>query len=38
MAGALAAAARPGDVVITVGAGDVTLTARELLDLLNARQ
>lgn len=34
MAAALAAAARDGDVVITVGAGDVTLTARELLDLL----
>lgn len=38
MAGALAAAARPGDVVITVGAGDVTLTARELLDLLGTGQ
>lgn len=38
MAAALAAAARPGDVVITVGAGDVTLTARELLDLLSAGQ
>jgi UDP-N-acetylmuramate--alanine ligase len=36
LAGALAAAVRPGDVVITVGAGDVTLTARELLDLLSA--
>lgn len=35
MAAALAAAAREGDVVLTVGAGDVTLTARELLDLLN---
>ena len=35
MAAALAAGARDGDVVITVGAGDVTLTARELLDLLN---
>jgi UDP-N-acetylmuramate--alanine ligase len=34
LAGALAAAVRPGDVVITVGAGDITLTARELLDLL----
>lgn len=34
MAAALAAGAQPGDVVITVGAGDVTLTARELLDLL----
>ena len=38
MAGALAAAARPGDVVITAGAGDVTLTARELLDLLGTGQ
>ncbi len=38
MAGALAAAARPGDVVITVGAGDVTLTARELLALLGPGQ
>ncbi|MEX2325380.1 MAG: hypothetical protein WD553_01205, partial [Gemmatimonadaceae bacterium] len=36
LAGALASAVRPGDVVITVGAGDVTLTARELLDLLGA--
>ena len=36
MATALAAAARDGDVVLTVGAGDVTLTARELLDLLGA--
>lgn len=37
MAAALAAAARPGDVMITVGAGDVTLTARELLGLLESR-
>ncbi len=36
LAGALAATVRPGDVVITVGAGDVTLTARELLELLGA--
>ncbi len=35
MAAALAAAVRSGDVVITVGAGDVTRTAGELLDLLN---
>ena len=38
MAAALAAAAQRGDVVITVGAGDVTLTARELLDLLENRK
>lgn len=36
MAAALAANALQGDVVITVGAGDVTLVARELLDLLSA--
>ena len=36
LAAALAAAAKPGDVVLTVGAGDVTLTARELLHLLGS--
>lgn len=35
MAAALSAAVTGGDVVMTVGAGDVTLTARELLDLLS---
>lgn len=34
MAAALAAAARDGDVVITIGAGDVTMTGAELLALL----
>lgn len=38
MAAALTASAQPGDVVITVGAGDVTLTAREVLDLLGSRK
>jgi UDP-N-acetylmuramate--alanine ligase len=34
LAAALAREAAPGDVVITVGAGDITLTARELRDIL----
>ncbi len=34
LAAALAAEVRAGDVVITVGAGDITLTARELRDIL----
>lgn len=34
LAAALALAVRPEDVVITVGAGDITLTARELRDIL----
>lgn len=34
LANALAAEARSGDVVITVGAGDITRTARELRDIL----
>ena len=33
---ALAAAVREGDVVITIGAGDITKTARELLERLRA--
>lgn len=37
MAAALATYARSGDVVITVGAGDITLTARELRDILTTR-
>ena len=37
LASALSAAARPGDVVITVGAGDITLTAGELRDILTAK-
>lgn len=36
LAGALAAEVRTGDVVITVGAGDITRTARELRDILTA--
>ena len=36
LAAALAAAARPGDVVITLGAGDITRTGPELLALLSA--
>jgi UDP-N-acetylmuramate--alanine ligase len=35
-AGLVAAAARPGDVVITMGAGDVTLLGREILTALEA--
>lgn len=33
----VAAAARPGDVVVTMGAGDVTLLGREILDAVTAR-
>ena len=38
LAAALAEAARPGDVVLTVGAGDVTRTGPELLARLRARE
>jgi UDP-N-acetylmuramate--alanine ligase len=34
VAGAVAAAARPGDVIITMGAGDVTLLGQEILTAL----
>ena len=34
LAGALATRVRPGDVVLTVGAGDITKTGPELLELL----
>jgi len=34
LAEALSTEVRPGDVVITVGAGDITRTARELRDIL----
>jgi UDP-N-acetylmuramate--alanine ligase len=37
VAGELAARARPGDLVITMGAGDVTMIGPELLDLLHHR-
>jgi len=37
LAGALASAVRPGDVVLTLGAGDITRTAGELRDILAAR-
>jgi UDP-N-acetylmuramate--alanine ligase len=37
VAGRLAERARPGDLVITVGAGDVTLVGPEVLDLLVER-
>jgi UDP-N-acetylmuramate--alanine ligase len=37
LAAALAAAVRPGDVVLTIGAGDVTRTGPELLARLDAR-
>ncbi|MEO6864740.1 MAG: UDP-N-acetylmuramate--L-alanine ligase [Gemmatimonadaceae bacterium] len=37
LAEALSAAVRPGDVVLTVGAGDITHAARELWDRLAAR-
>jgi UDP-N-acetylmuramate--alanine ligase len=33
----VAAAAGPGDVVVTMGAGDVTLLGREILDAVGAR-
>lgn len=33
----VAACAEPGDVVVTMGAGDVTLLGREILDAVNAR-
>jgi UDP-N-acetylmuramate--alanine ligase len=36
LAAALAADVRPGDVVFTIGAGDITRTARELVALLGA--
>jgi UDP-N-acetylmuramate--alanine ligase len=38
LATALAAAVRDGDVVITMGAGDITRTAPELLALLAERK
>lgn len=38
LAEALAQHARPGDVILTMGAGDVTLSAYELRDLLAARR
>jgi UDP-N-acetylmuramate--alanine ligase len=34
VAGAVAAAARPGDVIVTMGAGDVTLLGQEILAAL----
>jgi len=37
LAAALADAVRPGDVVFTVGAGDITRTGGELLARLGAR-
>jgi UDP-N-acetylmuramate--alanine ligase len=37
LAEALAAAVKPGDVVITIGAGDITRTGPELLQRLGAR-
>ena len=37
MAAALGASVKPGDVVLTIGAGDVTKTGPELLALLRAR-
>ncbi|MDQ2890297.1 MAG: UDP-N-acetylmuramate--L-alanine ligase [Gemmatimonadota bacterium] len=38
LAAALSERARAGDVVVTVGAGDITLAARELRDILRARE
>jgi UDP-N-acetylmuramate--alanine ligase len=35
VAGAVAAAARPGDVIVTMGAGDVTLLGQEILTALH---
>ena len=37
VAGQLVDRARPGDLVLTLGAGDVTLLGPEVLDLLAAR-
>ena len=37
VAGHLASRARPGDIVLTLGAGDVTLLGPEVLDLLEER-
>ena len=37
LADALAQSARDGDVVLTIGAGDITRTGAELLDRLRAR-
>jgi UDP-N-acetylmuramate--alanine ligase len=37
VAGAVAAAARPGDVVVTMGAGDVTMLGPAILSALRAR-
>ena len=37
VAARVAAAAEPGDVVVTMGAGDVTLLGREILDAVRAR-
>jgi len=36
VAGHVAAAAAPGDVVVTMGAGDVTLLGQEIIEALNA--
>ena len=38
VAGHLAARARPGDIVLTCGAGDVTMIGPEVLALLEAGQ
>jgi len=38
VAGRLAARARPGDIVLTLGAGDVTMIGPEVLDLLSGGQ
>ena len=38
VAGELAARARPGDVVMTLGAGDIGMMAGEVLDLLRQRE
>ncbi|HVZ48261.1 MAG TPA: hypothetical protein VG916_05730, partial [Gemmatimonadaceae bacterium] len=38
LAAALAKSVRSGDVVITIGAGDITTTGPELLTLLRARE
>ena len=38
VAGQLADRARPGDVVMTLGAGDIVLLGPEVLDLLAERE
>ena len=38
VAGQLVSRAHPGDVVMTLGAGDIAMIGTEVLDLLRARE